>query len=315
MLHTPHHQISILYKKMGCADLTLCLEASVKHPIQVKNIMAPTTLPFKFNPSLCLLQDSMRNEGAAGAVAVATSAKEKHGKKALGGLQTLKISNNFGSTGCRNPPQAAKLDGGGSELGTPRKRPTEGTPRKMARGREVKFPFRLDRKKAYPAWSVQVKPPAIAAKYDDPDDRTDQRPYGGYGKEGAPKVPAKVGHSLKIASSNKDDSDNDEIEHVGARKPALLQALAAAKDEHGVEIACADEDDSDNDESASAGARKPAWLQASVAAAKPDNGVSGTPHKKARGREAQFLFRLDRVRAHPAQNAKVKPPRHRHQAR
>ncbi len=60
--------------------------------------MAPTTLPFKINPSLCLLQDSTRDEGATGAVAVATLAKEKHGKKAPGGLQTLKISNNFGLT-------------------------------------------------------------------------------------------------------------------------------------------------------------------------------------------------------------------------
>ncbi len=66
--------------------------------------MAPMTPPFKINPSLRLLQDSMRDEGAAGAVAVVTSAKEKHGKKAPGGLQTLKISNNFGLTGRRNPP-------------------------------------------------------------------------------------------------------------------------------------------------------------------------------------------------------------------
>ncbi len=94
--------------------------------------MAPTTPPFKIDPSLCLLQDSMRDEGATGAVAVATSAKEKYGKKAPGGLQTLKISNNFGSTGRRNPPQAAKFNGGGSELRMRRKRPAEGTPHKMA---------------------------------------------------------------------------------------------------------------------------------------------------------------------------------------
>ena len=71
-------------------------------------------------------------------------------------------------------------------------------------------------------------------------------------------MPAKDGHSLKIASSNKDNSDDDEIVRVGAMKPALLRASAAAKDEHGVEIARVDEDDSDNNESASAGARKPA---------------------------------------------------------
>jgi hypothetical protein len=69
-------------------------------------------------------------------------------------------------------------------------------------------------------------------------------------------VPAKDGHGLKIASSDEDDSDKDEIVRVGATKPALLQALAAAKDEHGVETARVDDDNSDNNESASAGARK-----------------------------------------------------------
>ncbi len=172
----------------------------------------------------------------------------------------------------------------------------------------MKFPFRLDCKRAYAAWSMQVKPPAIATKYIDPDDRTDQQPYGGHGKAGAPKVPAKVGHSLKIVSSNKDNSDDDEIVRVGATKPALLQALAAAKDKHGVEIARVNEEDSDDDESASTGARKLAWLQALAAAAKPNGGVSGNPRKKVRGREAQFPFRLDRSRAYAAQNAKAKPP-------
>ncbi len=41
-------------------------------------------------------------------------------------------------------------------------------------------------------------------------------------------MPAKGRHSVKIASHNKDDSDNDEIARVDATKPALLQALAAA---------------------------------------------------------------------------------------
>ncbi len=82
--------------------------------------MAPTTLPFKINPSFCLLQDSTRDEGAAGTVAVANSADKKQGKKAPGGLQTLMISNNFGSTGRWDPPRAAKLNGRGSKLGTPR---------------------------------------------------------------------------------------------------------------------------------------------------------------------------------------------------
>jgi hypothetical protein len=127
----------------------------------------------------------------------------------------------------------------------PRKRPAEGTPCKKARGREVKFPFRLDRKRAYPAQSAKAEPPAIAVKYNDPDDWANQRATNGHGQAGASKVPA--------------------------------------KDRHGVEIACVNKDNLDNDESMSTGARKPAWLQASAAAAKLDGGVSRTPHKKARG--------------------------------
>jgi hypothetical protein len=53
--------------------------------------MASTT-PFNINPSLRLLQSSTGDEGGAGAVDVATSAKKRKRKKAL---KTLKISNNF----------------------------------------------------------------------------------------------------------------------------------------------------------------------------------------------------------------------------
>ena len=62
--------------------------------------MAPTT-PFNINPSLWLLWNSTGDEEGAGAVAVATSAEKRQGKKAL---KTLKISNNFGSAGRHNPP-------------------------------------------------------------------------------------------------------------------------------------------------------------------------------------------------------------------
>jgi hypothetical protein len=141
--------------------------------------------------------NSTRDEGAAGTVAVATSAKKKQGKKAPGGLQTLKISNNFGSTGRRNLPQAAKLDGGGSKLGMPRKRPAEGTPRQKGQGGNVKFPFRLDREMAYATQSAKAKPPTIAAKYDDSDDRANQRATNGHGKAGASNVPVKDRHGCR----------------------------------------------------------------------------------------------------------------------
>jgi hypothetical protein len=70
----------------------------------------------------------------------------------------------------------SKLDGGVSR-----------TPRKKARGGEVQF---LSAERAYTAQSVKAKPPAIAAKHNDPDNRTNQRPYGGHRKVGAPKAPA-----------------------------------------------------------------------------------------------------------------------------
>ncbi len=206
------------------------------------------------NPSLRLLH-SAREEGAAGAVALATSAKKLHGKKAPGRPQTFKVSNNFGAPRRRNPPQAAKLDGREIELGTPKKRPAEGTPRRMAQGKEVKFPFRLDCKRAYATRGAQARPPAVAAKYNNPDNRANQRPYGGHEKAGAPNLPAKGRQGLIFASSDKDNSDGDDIVRGGATKPVMCQASAATKDGHGVRTVRADKDDPDNDESASAGAR------------------------------------------------------------
>ncbi len=72
--------------------------------------MAPTTPPV-INPSLQTLWMDSGDRVAAGAVAVAMSARKKKGKKAPGGLKTLKVLNNFGLAGCRNPPCAAKVDG------------------------------------------------------------------------------------------------------------------------------------------------------------------------------------------------------------
>ncbi len=87
----------------------------------------------------------MADGGAAGAVAVATSAGKKQGRKAPGGLETPKVSNNFGR---QNPPHAAKFDGRvrKPELvgGTPR-------PRKKAQDKEDSSLDHLDQKKAFAA--------------------------------------------------------------------------------------------------------------------------------------------------------------------
>jgi hypothetical protein len=96
------------------------------------------------------------------------------------------------------------------------------------KGGEAQFPFPLDRARAYAAQNAKAKPPAIAAKHDNQDDRTNQWPYGGHRKAEAPKVPVKGGRSIKIASLNKDDLEHDEIARVGATKSALLRASTAA---------------------------------------------------------------------------------------
>jgi hypothetical protein len=81
--------------------------------------------------------------GAAGAVAVATLAGKKQGRKAPGGPKTPKVLNNFGRW---NPPHAAKFDGGvcKPEL-------AGGTPsfRKKARDEEDLSLNHLDWKKAF----------------------------------------------------------------------------------------------------------------------------------------------------------------------
>jgi hypothetical protein len=179
--------------------------------------MAPTT-PFNINPALWLLRISMGDERGAGAVAVATSAKKRQGEKAL---KTLKISNNFGSAGRQNPPRAAKFDGVLSKPeiagGTLKKRSKDGTSCKKAKGGEESFLFCLNRKWAYAAASAKANPPSIAAdKYDDPEDRG-----------GAPKAPAKGRHGIEVKIVNENNSDDDKITSVGARKPAPLQASVA----------------------------------------------------------------------------------------
>ena len=115
--------------------------------------MAPTT-PTPINPSL-ILQTEAGNGGTAGAVAVATSAAKRGGKKAPGSPKISKVSNNFMPSircnpgrvakqngmsksevagGSRNAARGAKLDGGVVELEaageSPRKKPQDHSPRK-----------------------------------------------------------------------------------------------------------------------------------------------------------------------------------------
>ena len=116
--------------------------------------MAPTTPPF-INPSL---RTNGGDDGAAGALASATSAEKKQGSRALRGP---KVSNNFEAAPTRrNPARGAKIDGGVAEAeaagGSPRKQPRGPSPRKKLRGKET-FLLRIDRVKAA-AERGQVEP-------------------------------------------------------------------------------------------------------------------------------------------------------------
>jgi hypothetical protein len=100
--------------------------------------MAPTT-PTPINPSL-ILQTETGDGGAAGVLAVATSAAKRGGKKALGSPKISKVSNNFEPSICRNPGCVTKQDDmSESEV-------AGGTPRKKVRN-VVSHALRVDREK------------------------------------------------------------------------------------------------------------------------------------------------------------------------
>jgi hypothetical protein len=98
-------------QKNAAWDLTFFPEASVNKPNQVQRKMAPTTPP---SSTLC--------SGSFGWTRVMEVPQaqwlwprwqeKNQGKKAPGGLKTLKVSNNFGPAGRQNPPRAAKFNGG-----------------------------------------------------------------------------------------------------------------------------------------------------------------------------------------------------------
>ncbi len=117
------------------------------------------------------------DDGAAGALARATSAEKKQRRRAPRGP---KDSNNFGSVPTRqNPARVAKIDGGVAEAEvagrSTRKKPHGQSPRKKPRG-EKTFLFRLDREKAA---TEQGRKEPIGLEdpqgdpQGDPDDRTE----------------------------------------------------------------------------------------------------------------------------------------------
>jgi hypothetical protein len=122
--------------------------------------MAPTTPPSIYT-SIRILRMDTGDGSAAGAVAVATSAGRKQGKKAPGGLETPKVLNNFGR---QNTPRAAKSDGGVHE---PELAGRTRSPHKKARGEEDSSLDRLDREKVFNAAKKRHGIEADASAKDD----------------------------------------------------------------------------------------------------------------------------------------------------
>ena len=157
--------------------------------------MAPTTPPF-INPSL---RTNRGDDGAAGALARATSAEKREGSR---GPKGPKVSNNFGPVPTRrNPARGAKVDGGLAEAevagGTPRKKPPGQSPRKKPRG-EKTFLLRLDREKEATEQGRKEFIGLVEGRADD-----------GRPKEALPKTtkPPPV-----TQEDNKDDLDTEEEE-------------------------------------------------------------------------------------------------------
>jgi hypothetical protein len=219
--------------------------------------MAPTTPPI-INPSLWILRMDSGDGGIAGAVAVATSERKKQGKKALGGLKTLKVSNNFGPAGCRNPPRAAKFDGGVREPefagGTP-------SPHKKARGEEAAFLCRPDCEKAFAAakGGRDVEAEAIAEDDSDDDEGVSVgRPWTGRDPDdpadragdGRKTRAIKGGRGAAVGTGRpKAGQDPDDpADWVGNGLPEARPAKVPPKSGHGVPVEIVNEDGSSGDE-------------------------------------------------------------------
>ena len=190
--------------------------------------MAPTTPPL-INPSL---RTNGGDDGAAGALASATSAEKKQGSTTPRGL---KVSNNFGLVQARrNPARMAKINGGGGEAEAagmlPRKKPHGLSPQKKPCGKET-FLLRLDRAKAT-AKHGRTKPIKLEGN---PDDRADSgRPKKGLPKTTkAPRVSQEDNGMGELDSEEEEvdskdneggDLDNDDEELNAARNEAMLES-------------------------------------------------------------------------------------------
>ena len=198
--------------------------------------MAPTTPPF-INPSA--LRTNGGDDGAAGALARATSAEKKQGRRAPRGP---KVSNNFGFVPTRrNPARVAKIDSGVLEAevagGSPRKKPHGQSPRKKPRGKET-FLFRLDWEKAATERGrkepIGLEDPQ-GDPQGDPDDLTEagRLAEGGRPKEALPKTtkPPPVtqeGDEEELDTDEEEPDDEDSEDGLEDSSAASVEAKLPA---------------------------------------------------------------------------------------
>jgi hypothetical protein len=286
--------------------------------------MAPTTPP-SINLSLRILRMDLADGGAAGAVAVATSAGKKQGRKAPGGLETPKVSNNFGR---RNPPRAAKFDGGVREPelagGTP-------SPRKKARDKEDSSLDRLDQKKAFAAVkgrhsvnnASDAKAEVLVEDDSDNNDASSGRPRretraakGGRSANNPAdraddgcrptKAPPKSGRGVPTHAAV--SGRGVPVHAIGGRgvpvhaivggrgaptKIASTGAVATSAEKRGetrIKV------------SNNFGRRNPPRAVKTDAGGREPETAAGTPRKNVQGGKPSFLFHLDRERAYAAAN-------------
>ncbi len=197
---------------------------------------------------------------------MATLAGKKQGGKAPGGLETPKVSNNFGR---QNPPHAAKFEGGvrKPEL-------TGGTlsPRKKARDKEDSSLDRLDWKKAFAAVkgrhgvnnASDAKAKVLVKDDSDDDDASSGRPR-------CKTRAAKGGRSADDPADRADDGCRPTKAPPKSGRGVPTNAVVGGR---GVPV------------HAVSGRGVPA----------------GSPRKNVRGGEPSFLFGLNRERAYAAAN-------------
>jgi hypothetical protein len=207
---------------------------------------------------LRILWMDLGDGGAAGTVVVATSARKNQGKKALGGLKTLKVSNNFGPAGHQNPLRAAKFNGGVCKLefmgGTP-------SPHKKAQGKEASFLYCPDREKAFAAAKGRRNVEAEAVAKDDsdndegasigrpwtgrdPDDPVDQAGDGCKTRAIKSGCGTAVGTSRPKAGQDPDDP----ADRAGERLPQARPAKVPPKNRRGVPVNIVNKDGLSRDE-------------------------------------------------------------------